>query len=371
VHGGLLVACNSAAVPIQISRSGAGGYEAALVTDRDGFAAAWYDTRDGNAEIYLRLLDENGQPTGPERRLTKTPEASYEPSLERIGDSFVVAWYEQAMEGQQMAMLGAWNRDGTRKWLLSIAPSSRNPVIRTHDHTTVAAWIQTDADGHEAVWVGTWDEDGREQGTRTQVGPASKTTWNLNLDLDGPDAWVVFDAERSTRTSELFLGRVDASGAHLERLTRDDGAASKYPDLKIGDQGRVALTWYDRRDGNEEVYLLVTGKFDMHGEIDDRARRVTTTAGESIGSYLAWNQGRLGLAWSDKTPGAHEIYFQSFDEAGRPLESARRITKTAQWSLVPAIQPWREGFALAWNEYQALTNEIHDGTSQVAFVRIK
>jgi hypothetical protein len=351
--------------------SNAGAYEVSLAADGGGFAVAWYDTRDGNAEIYLRLIDENGQLSGPERRLTETPDASYEASVERLGGSLVVAWYEQTMEGQQTAMLGAWNRDGTRKWVHTIAPSSRNPVIRANERSVVVAWIQADDEGREAVWVGTWSEDGQEQGTRTEVGPASKTTWNLNLDLDGSDAWVVFDAERSTRASELFLGRVDATGAHVERLTRDDGAESKDPDLRIGDQGRVALTWHDRRDGNDEVYLFVTGKSDLHGDIDDRARRVTTTPGESFGAYGTWNRNRLGLAWSDKTPGTHEIYLQTFDGAGMPLESIRRVTKSDPWSLVPSVQPWREGFALAWTEYQPASSQIHDGTGVVEFAQVE
>ena len=106
----------SPSIPIQVSQSGVGAYEAALATDSEGFAVAWYDTRDGNAEIYLRLVDAMGHPSGPERRLTETPEASYKASLERLGDTFILAWYEQTTNGRQTAMLGAWNRDGSRKW---------------------------------------------------------------------------------------------------------------------------------------------------------------------------------------------------------------------------------------------------------------
>src|SRR5262245_44914531 len=126
----LLASCRSTPTPIQVSQSGAGAYETALATEANGFAVAWYDTRDGNAEIYLRLLDSTGHPSSPERRLTETPDASYEASLERLGDSFIVAWYEQATDGQQTAMLGAWTRDGNRTWTQALAPGSRNPVIR-------------------------------------------------------------------------------------------------------------------------------------------------------------------------------------------------------------------------------------------------
>ena len=367
----LLTSCSQASTPIQVSESAAGAYEAALALDKTGFAVAWYDTRDGNPEIYMRLLDETGKPSSPERRLTETPEMSYEASLERIGDNFAIGWYEQASDGMQTAMLGAWDREGSRKWVHAIAAGSRNPVIATDGQTITAAWIQAEPDNSEWVWLGIWDSDGRESRTRARVGLASKTTWNLNLAVDRSGAWVVFDAVASTRASELFLGRVDASGTHLERLTRDDGAESKYPDLKISDQGRAALTWYDMRDGNDEVYLFVGAQSDLDKEIDDRSHRITMTDGESIGAYLAWNAGEVGLAWSDKTPGVHEVFFQRFDSTGKPIGSEERITRSSAWSLVPAIRPWHKGFALAWTEYQPTSSQIHEGTGEVAFAIIE
>jgi hypothetical protein len=349
-----------------------GAYEPALVTDASGFAVAWYDTRDGNAEIYLRLLDENGNPSSAERRLTETVELSYEPSLERFDDSFAIAWYEQTSDGRQTAMLGVWNRDGSQKWTQAIAPSSRNPVIVSDGRAIIAAWIQMDTDATESVFLGTWDQDGHESRARARVGPVSKTTWSLNLAVDRSGAWIVFDAATSTRASELFLGRADGSGVHLERLTRDDGAESKFPDLKISDEGRVALTWYDMRDGNDEVYLFVGGESDLHGEIDDRSRRISVTDGESIGAYLAWNGEEIGLAWSDKTPGVHDVFFERFDRTGAPLGAEQRITRTTTtWSLVPAIRRWRKGFALAWTEYQPTSSQIHEGTGEVMFTVVE
>jgi hypothetical protein len=203
-----------------------------------------------------------------------------------------------------------------------------------------------------------------------RLGAASKTTWNLNAALDASGVgWVVFDAEASTRASELYIARADASGEGAIQLTKDDGAPSKYPDLAVGPGGRAALSWQDDRDGNSEVYLLTGRLPELKGEIDGRGRRVTTTPGESIGVYLAWNGDRLGLAWSDKIGSQHEIYFESFNPDGTPREPMRQLTQTATWSLIPAIQPRRDGFALAWTEY-APSGEVHEGTAEVFFTSI-
>ena len=91
------------------------------------------------------------------------------------------------------------------------------------------------------------------------------------------------------------------------------------------------------------------------------------TPGESIGAYLKWNRDRLGLAWSDKMSGQHEIYFESFDPNGVSQGAARRVTETQTWSLVPAIQARHDGFALAWTEYAPESVEVHNGTAEVFF----
>jgi hypothetical protein len=357
--------------PQHVSRSSGGAYEAALAVLDEGFAVAWYDTRDGRAEIYLRLLDVRGRPSSPEWRLTDDLEQSYEASVEAAGDGFVVAWYGRDDAGRLTARIGRFTGDGRNMWLRALGASGRNPVVRRDAGSIFCAWIQPDDEGGEAVWAAWWDLDGTEIVTRRRLASASRTTWNVNADLAGGAAWVVFDAEAELRSSELFLVRVDRETSSTFRLTGDDGAASKYPDIAIAG-GTAAVTWFDERDGNTEVYLAVLPVTDLAGGIERHAVRVTTTPGESIGAYLAWNGSRLGLAWSDDTEGRHDVYFQAFDPGGRALAPAQRVTRTRAASLIPAIRPWRGGFALAWNEYEAPRAAGHGGgRSQVAFVTIR
>ena len=364
----LLTACS--ARPAQISNSRTGAYEVAMTALDDGFAVAWYDRRDGNGEIYMRLVDAKGSPSGPERRLTNSAEDSYEASIDRFGDAIAVGWYDESEQGQQTASLGLWSRDGTRRWVHAFGSGTRNPVVRANASGIFCAWVQAEQDGHEAVFASWWDARGQQKAAPVRLGAASKTTWNLNAALDEQGgAWVVFAAEVDTRASEVYVAKADKPATAI-RITKDDGAPSAYPDLSIGAGDRLALSWQDERDGNVEVYLLTGVMGDLTGEIDGRSRRVTNTPGETIGAYLTWNDDRIGLSWSDKMSGQHEVYFQSFDRTGTPREPARRLTNNATWSLVPAICPDGQGFALAWNEYQPETVEVHNGSSEVFFLSV-
>jgi hypothetical protein len=370
--------------PVQISHSGSGAYEAALAVVDGDLAVAWYDTRDGNADIYVRWVDAAGSPVGLEQRLTEDPAPSYEASIDGLGSDLAVAWYEKARSGALTARLGVWLRRGAWRWSQALPQGSRNPVIRTAGDRVFCAWIAREAAG-DVVHAAWWTAGGVRIGPTLPLGPASHTTWNVNAALDESGAaWVVYDAESGTRASELWLVRVAGDGIGAEpdvrrvRLTEDDGIASKYPDVAVR-EGRAALTWFDARDGNTEVYLATMSvegvqAEGLSGEAGRRARRVTETDAESIGAYLTWRGDRIGLAWSDSGEGQHEVYFQAFDAGGEPAAPARRITSTGAGSLVPAIRPHRDGFALAWNEYERPAQDRHDegaGRSEIAFAIVQ
>lgn len=365
---------------MQISHSGRGAYEASLAAFGDRFAATWYDTRDGRADIYLAMLDANGRPRWPEKRLTAGKAFAYEPDIQAVDSQLAIAWYEKAADGTMTAKLGLWTRDGKPRWTKSLSPAGRygrNPVVRAARGKIFVAWLEYSVGEAPAVWGRWFDVQGTATASARRVAPAGPTTWNLNAAIDQHGrAWVVFDAQAGTRSDELFLVCIDGARTETVRLSVDDGFDSKYPDLAFSGD-RAALTWFDARDGNEEVYLFVARADDLRAGFKDglehRAVRVTHTPGESIGVYLAWNGRQLGLAWCDNSEGKqHELFFQLFNDAAEAIGPAKQLTHNASWSLIPAIRPSREGFALVWNEFTpgALGAHGSDGRSEVMFATI-
>lgn len=364
-----LVGCDDASSG-PISDSGRGAYEASLAKLDDGFVVSWYDTRDGNPEIYARVLDADGRPRGPEWRLTSGPHQSYAPDIETVGDNVAVAWYEVTGTGS-LIRLGLWADDGVPIWEQTLSATggyARSPVLVVDGRSLFCAWLERD--GQEwAVWAGRIDLEGHLLAAPVRIGSAGETTWNLNaaLDRDGIP-WVVFDAATDDGTEELFAARVADDAAQLVQLTVQDGVASRYPDVAFG-AARVSVTWFDERDGNREVYLAVVRYEQMLEGVDEHSRRITRTLGESIGAYVSWNGRQLGLAWCDDTEGNYEIYFQRFTADGDPLDQPQRMTTNTTASLIPAIEPFRQGFALAWNEdvVEERGSHGHGGRSEVAF----
>ena len=299
-------------------------------------------------------------------------DAAYEADLASDGERLIVGWYEKTDSDVLTPKLGVWSRDGERQWATTLAPSGRNTVVDVRGETIFAAWIQDDTATTSSVWAGWWNVAGEAMGEPARLAPAGRTTWNLNATLDGEgQAWLVFDAIAATQADELFLARTDLNGAPIVRqLTPDDGFASKYPNVALADD-RAALTWFDERDGNQEIYVAVAAVADIGTDLEEVAHRVTDTPGHSIGAYLGWNADRLGLTWSDDSSGQHEVFFQAFDVLGDRIGEERQVTWTPSASLIPAIRPWRTGFILAWNETDLPAEPAgHSGTLSSRIVSV-
>jgi hypothetical protein len=358
----------------QISQSGFGAFEVSLAPSGEHIAAAWFDTRNGSADIYLRLLDSSGKPASPEYRLTTTKQQSYEVSIDTLDGGLGIAWYEKSATGSQQAQIGRWKMGNGLEWQTPVSLSSidsRIPVLRTFGSRIFCAWIETSGTGAESVMANWWDEYGEPQGDPIRVGPAGSTTWNLNAAIDEQGiAYVVFDAISKTRAEEVFLARIDDRAVSLVRLTEDDGYASKYPDLVLSPTG-LALTWFDERDGNREVYFFASSTRHLKYTIDHSSRRVTRSPGASIGAYLAINCHQISLVWSDNSDGIYDVYLQKFDLQGESIGQSQRIALTPSQSLIPAIQSWGSGFIVAWNEIQRSTSGYHsDETRAEIFVQL-
>lgn len=330
--------------------------ELSLATDADRIAVAWHGGESGNA-IWVRRLDAQARPQGAPLLLSDGRNEAYEPDLQFFGGDYVVAWYEKApATGALSAWLGRFDAFGNVRWRQALsAPGTggRNPVVRVHGEELLVAWIQMAGGNDAAIWTARVSAEGELVEAPVRRAGATRETWNLNAAVDAEGTFhVAYDAALGTRAKEIHLLRLSRGAVTAVQLSEDDGHDSTYPDIALS-ACCVALTWFDERDGNSEVYLFVGTVGQLRPGIHRNAVRITRTPGASIGAYVAWNGSRVGLAWSDDSSGQFEVFSRVFDARGVAQGAQVRHTRTPAHSLIPAIRPWDDGFALAWNEYEA------------------
>lgn len=367
---------------INISKSGAGAFEAAIAVIDERLFISWYDDRTGNDEIYLQHLGSELETTGSPWQISDSSEASYEPDIAVIGDKLALTWYEKDEQGRLRVMLALWDDKGNRLWQRQMSVWTRNgqrPVIEAHENRVFIAWLEESAEEtrERFVIVGGWlGSSGVWLTTPAPLAQASGTTWNLNSAVlpDGRIA-LIYDAEYETAASELYLTIIRDTEIQVQRISADDAVASKYPDLAVN-ADTAAITWFDDEDNNNEVYLSVQSLSSIltHPErlsIEGKRQVIMPGPGDSIGAYLSWQQDVLGLIWNDDSNGAHQVYFQAFDQQGSAVTEVIALTQTNTDSRIPAIVPFRRGFALTWNEVEKTSSRVGNPVQPLSEVHVQ
>lgn len=346
-------------------------HELSLAVDGATSFAAWHGGMDDASAIYVQRIDATGHFSGTPHRISNGKRLAYEPDLILGRNQLVLAWYEKDPATRQLgAQLASASQDGELLWSARLGDpkrTARNPVVRIAGGRIHVAWIEQATtegpDNRAEVWHQIFSPDGKAETSAARIGEANRDTWNLNATVSGDRFILVYDAALGTKAHELQMLVLDGRNARHVQLSGDDGKASLYPDLQVDASGNAALTWFDEKDGNREIYLQIA-PFDALG-ISARpgSIRVTHNDGESIGAYAAWNGGIVGLAWSDERAGRRELFTQQFDAKGDALAPSRQLGRSEGRASVPAIRASGSGFLVAWNDYVAPAGNGHGAQS--------
>ncbi len=200
-------------------------------------------------------------------------------------------------------------------------------------------------------------------------------TWNLNATIGADGAFhVLYDAQAGTAANELHWLQVRGERIEDQLISADDGKDSAYPDISLHGS-RVAVTWFDARDGNEEIYLRCTD-LDASGappsdlRLDDGAVRVSRTPGASIGAYLIWHGDTLELAWTEISGEQKTLLLQHFDRQCNAKEGPQQVAGSRGAAGIPSLAVSPAGFAVAWDEQRrnASTRALHGHSRRISSV---
>jgi len=146
------------------------------------------------------------------------------------------------------------------------------------------------------------------------------------------DLWLA-TVDDATGQSEIVLRRKRFGinwGAPIP-LTNEPGVSNS-PAIAIDRNGRKAITWWDTRDGNSEIYYAWAPAGGSFGP----ARRVTNNASFSQLPVVTWMlDGRIALAWTDGRDGGSSIYARTFFPDQEASKSDVRVSFPEGFQIVP------------------------------------
>ena len=163
----------------------------------------------------------------------------------------------------------------------------------------------------------------------------------------------------------MVLIRTDSGLRHplQTQLTADDGAASVYPDVVIG-QSSAMVCWQDERDRNSEVYV---GRLDL-AELKLDERRLTFSTGQTSGVHAAAIPDGFAIALDDDSSDNREVYLAVVGPGDR--KGFLRVSRARLGSFVPAVAWNGEVLGIAWTDFRAASGPSDFERSDIFFTSL-
>ena len=322
--------------------------------DAGNVHAVWYDSRDGNAEIYYKMFD--GSTWSADLRLTVDASTSDYPSVAAYGDRVVhVVWHDSRdgnFEIYHKKFDGtSWSAD---ERLTYASNTSWNPCVAVGPDSSVhVVWHDT-RDGYTEIYYKKYDGVSWGPDTRLTVSIQISSNPCVAVD-DSGHVHVVWDDMRAGNFDIYYKKHDGTSWGPDTKLTSEPETAQR-PCIAAGHDGRLHVVWEDYRDGNYEIYYK---EFDGTWEADER---LTSYAGVSERpSIVVAYDGDPHVVWHDTRASAYLVFYK--ERVGGVWSPDRQLSFGPGDSKSPSIAE------AADSVLHAVWYDNRDGNSEVYWRR--
>jgi hypothetical protein len=158
--------------------------------------------------------------------------------------------------------------------------------------------------------------------------------------------------------AEIYYKRSPDAGVSWGADTRltNNSAKSLSPALAVFGS-LVHLTWFDQRDGNNEVYYKRSEDGGVSWGADTR---LTNDLSASIYSAVAASEAIVHIAWEEHRDGNGEIYYKRSTDGGATWGTDTRLTNNSANSFSPSIAVSGDDVNIAWFDQRDGNLEIYD-----------
>ena len=351
------------------------GHEYSSITATDsGFAVVWYDYRNGDSDIYLQLLDTLGGLKGANVMVNGiTTDYQYYPNAARIGQGFVVTWWDQRSGGQEIyARRYNANGDaiGTEFVVNDNSGYSRyEPKACGTDSGFTITWYDYGNGFNYQIYVQRYDTAGAAVGANYRVTDGTTDSYSPTIaHRNGQTVVSWYDYRNGTNYdvfAQWFKPNGDTLGGQV-LLSDDITVYFQYsPKAVAGDSG-WAFIWMDERNSgvrlaygqNYDTTLAVIGVnymacdsvYGMQDQYDP-----SVAAGKNGNFLTVWYDYRF----DDGSGNICDIFGRLYDQDGNALTQDFLISDTAyspdyRYAYEPKVAGLADGsYMVAWYDYRS------------------
>jgi hypothetical protein len=351
----------------------------AIVSDGAGGAiVAWYDYRNGNADIYAQRVDSYGvaQWTTDGVALCTASWNQRHPTIVSDGaGGAIVTWsdyrsgsnwdiYAQRVDGSGTIQ---WTTDGVA--LCAATGSQSYPTIVSDGAAgAVVTWYDYRSGGAD-IYARRVDASGTVQWPADGVALCTATEDQMypRIASDGAGgAIVTWYDYRSGSNWDIYAQRVDGSGT-IQWTT--DGVAlcaatgsQQNPTIVSDGAGGAIVTWHDYRSGNADIYALRVDGTGSDQWTTDGVALCSAASTQNFPKIVADGAEGAIVTWSDYRNGQIDIYAQRVGASGAVLWTTDGVALSTVLNdqEIPAIaSDGAEGAIVTWQDYRSGYGDIY------------
>lgn len=332
-----------------------------IATFGDFVHIVWYDQRDGNYEVYYKSSTNKGLNWSGDLRLTNNSAASYKPTITVSGSAVHVVWYD-SRDGNDEIYYKRSTNNGV-SWdadirLTNNSSSSVLPSVASFGQNVHVVW-HDDRDGNYEIYYKRSINGGVSWENDTRLTNSPRTSDEASLSVSASEVNVVWTDERDGLYGEIYYKRSTDGGLSWEsdnRLTNNI-AVSSAPSISIAGQF-VHVVWHDNRDtfwDTEIWYKCSTDRgFSWGTDI-----RLTTYLGNSWFPQIVSFDSIVHIVWQDNRDGNDEVYYKRSIDHGVSWEIDIRITNYFERSKFPSISLLDSAIHIVWEDYRDGNAEVY------------
>jgi hypothetical protein len=256
----------------------------------------WQDFRDGNREIYYKRSTEGGISWEADTRLTNYTADSRFPSVSVSGQVVHVVWYDTRDGNQEIYYKRS--TDGGVSWgtdtrLTNNPALSELPSVSVSGSVVHVVWRDT-RDGNSEIYYKRSTDGGVSWGADTRLTYNTADSRHPIVSVSDQVLHVVWHDNRHG-AAEIYYKRSTDGGISWEADTRLTNNSAESRTASVSVSGTVVhVVWQDDRDGNYEIYY----KRDPTGNptVPNQVVLVSPSDGEIITTdsvTFIWNQSFL------------------------------------------------------------------------------
>jgi len=320
----------------------------------------WTDLRTGSKDIYFRISTNGGVNWQDENRLTNNYEGiSYNPCIAVNGSNAHVVWYDTYQGNPEIYYRRSTN--GGANWLSEIRLSNNSfdsyrPSVSVSGSLVHVVWYDN-RDGNDEIYYKRSTNSGATWGAETRL--TSDISYSIvpSVTSSGNYVHVVWKEGRNGSGFEIYYKRSTDGGASWgpdTRLTNDPGTTES-PSISVAGMN-VSVVWHDTRDGNNEIYHKSSSNGGTSWGADTR---LTNNSSDQFYPSVSNQSPILHVVWYDYRHNNFEIYYKRSTNSGTSWENDVRLTNEQAESRFPSVSAAGSSVHVVWTDSRHGHDEIY------------